>query len=275
MSNVDVNDLFSDGEHLLALDISLESTGIAIVTNGQIEAANLSLRVPEGDMAAARSRLLLKKELTEEFAGQFFHTIIVEDVFAGKNVETYRLLVNLNQVIDELILEGIIECPNLVRMQNGVWKHWIRPLLKSSQFRLTDKVMAYTALLNLGIMQLGEGYQDRTDALAMLVGWKLTGEKTWGAEKKVRSVTWSNVRYAYCETREETLAAIPTGYSQEKRGGANLTKRDITATLRKGEPTVAYVDSRPRSMGVLGVDLKTPIFPGGGYFAFWLKEPKK
>lgn len=140
--------------------------------------------------AGIRRRLEFKWYLKEALEGLPVAVVVVEDVFAGVNVTSYRELLNLNNVVDELILEGVIttatgEEPELVRVQSRVWKRWIRRFVKETPNSvvhehakyLNDKRVVRESLTAIGVhpetLEGGKGNQDRCDAAGMALGWLL------------------------------------------------------------------------------------------------------
>lgn len=140
--------------------------------------------------AGIRRRLEFKQYLKEALSGIPVAVVVVEDVFAGVNITSYRELLNLNNVVDELILEGVIttaagEEPELVRVQSRVWKRWIRRFVKETPNSvvhehakyLSDKRVVRESLTAIGVppetLEGGKGNQDRCDAAGMALGWLL------------------------------------------------------------------------------------------------------
>lgn len=209
---------------VVGLDISVRSTGVAIVGSqpdiakfsgkraetgvpkstfggaesetpkGEENPANaLRLAVTNEALSAEagiRRRLEFKQYLKEALSGLPVAVVVVEDVFAGVNVTSYRELLNLNNVVDELILEGVIttetgEEPELVRVQSRVWKRWIRRFVKETPNSvvhehakyLNDKRVVRESLNAIGVhpetLEGGKGNQDRCDAAGMALGWLL------------------------------------------------------------------------------------------------------
>lgn len=209
---------------VVGLDISVRSTGVAVV-GSQPDIAKFSGKraetgVPKSTFGGAESgipkeeenpanalrlavtnetlsaeagirrRLEFKQYLKEALSGLPVAVVVVEDVFAGVNVTSYRELLNLNNVVDELILEGVIttetgEEPELVRVQSRVWKRWIRRFVKETPNSvvhehakyLNDKRVVRESLNAIGVhpetLEGGKGNQDRCDAAGMALGWLL------------------------------------------------------------------------------------------------------
>ena len=209
---------------VVGLDISVRSTGVAVV-GSQPDIAKFSGKraetgVPKSTFGGAESgipkeeenpanalrlavtnetlsaeagirrRLEFKQYLKEALEGLPVAVVVVEDVFAGVNITSYRELLNLNNVVDELILEGVIttaagEEPELVRVQSRVWKKWIRRFVKYTPNSvvhehakyLNDKQVVRESLNAIGVhpetLEGGKGNQDRCDAAGMALGWLL------------------------------------------------------------------------------------------------------
>lgn len=209
---------------VVGLDISVRSTGVAVVgrqpTIAKFSGKRAETGVPKSTFGGAESgipkeeenpanalrlavtnetlsaeagirrRLEFKQYLKEALAGLPVSVVVVEDVFAGVNVSSYRELLNLNNVVDELILEGSIttatgEEPELVRVQSRVWKRWIRRFVKETPNSvvhehakyLNDKRVVRESLSAIGVhpetLEGGRGNQDRCDAAGMTLGWLL------------------------------------------------------------------------------------------------------
>lgn len=209
---------------VVGLDISVRSTGVAIVgrqpTIAKFSGKGVGTGIPRSTFGGAESgipkeeenpanalrlavtnetlsaeagirrRLEFKQYLKEALSGLPVAVVVVEDVFAGVNITSYRELLNLNNVVDELILEGVIttaagEEPELVRVQSRVWKRWIRRFVKETPNSvvhehakyLNDKRVVRESLTAIGVppetLEGGKGNQDRCDAAGMALGWLL------------------------------------------------------------------------------------------------------
>ena len=177
-------------ERVLGLDISVSSTGICIASKAGIQVGNIHMPKYKDDVFALAKRRLYFKEallgvLEEGLGGEeppSFAAVVVEDVFGGVNQNTVRELYNLNTVIDELIVEGSVETEDFSRIQNSVWKSWIRDqiydddgMVHDRGKHLSDKLVVQEAEKVWGITpeSIGGGkyFQDRMDATGMAVGY--------------------------------------------------------------------------------------------------------
>lgn len=190
ISSVSINTpLLSNDEAVVGLDISTVSTGVAVLSNQGIKVANIDVSHAASKNDAfetIKRRLSLEKQLSEMLKGLGIKWLVVEDVFMGTNATTYKELVNLNNVPDELLVKGILRATQpiedvLVRVQSRVWKSWIRPkiqdqggIIHDGGRYLSDKQVVRQSLAAWGInpdsLGGGKGNQDRCDAFGMAFG---------------------------------------------------------------------------------------------------------
>lgn len=190
ISSVSINtSLLSNDEVVVGLDISTVSTGVAVLSNQGIKVANIdvSRAASKNDVfETIKRRLSLEKQLSDMLEGFGIKWLVVEDVFMGTNATTYKELVNLNNVPDELLVKGILRTTQpiedvLVRVQSRVWKSWIRPkiqdqggIIHDGGRYLSDKQVVRQSLAAWGInpdsLGGGKGNQDRCDAFGMAFG---------------------------------------------------------------------------------------------------------
>lgn len=213
VSSVNINTpLLRDDEVVVGLDISTVSTGVAVLSNQGIKVANIDVShaASKNDVfETIKRRLSLENQLSEMLNGLGIKWLVVEDVFIGSNATTYRELVNLNNVPDELLVEGALRTTQpiedvLVRVQSRVWKSWIRPkiqdqggIIHDGGRYLSDKQVVRQSLaawgINPGSLGGGKGNQDRCDAFGMAFGLILNkeNEKAEGSEVKGENGTRS------------------------------------------------------------------------------------
>lgn len=255
--------------------------------------------------AGIRRRLEFKQYLKEALEGLPVAVVVVEDVFAGVNVTSYRELLNLNNVVDELILEGVItaaagEEPELVRVQSRVWKRWIRRFVKETPNSivhenakyLNDKQVVRESLSAIGIppetLEGGRGNQDRCDAAGMALGWLLRDVEE--LEAPIPEVEEpKRVDTSQEEANDSTLSVDvwwgvdeppKAGYSQRERYELSATElsRAVGQGFDKvgeffcsyilGDPTAVYV-VRNASVGNYGRRLGLRPMPRLGGCDLW------
>lgn len=212
----------------LGLDISKTSTGVSLVEGGVIKSWNISLQGGEDiKFAEILLRRELKQLLLDEFKGLFFETIVLEDVYDGNNPETTRLLYSLNTVIDEMILDGDIECKDFVRANNKSWKSWLWSIEPQIGKGYNEKVRTEEVLKYLGIEDFGKGYQDRLDSLGMLVGYFFKKVSDNLAGFKVPRVTWTKVKYVVVKDIT-TLDEVPFEYRDRPIVEVDIGRKALT-----------------------------------------------
>ena len=212
----------------LGLDISKTSTGVSLVEDGVIKSWNISLKGGEDiKFAEILLRRELKQLLLEEFKGLSFGTIVLEDVYDGNNPETTRLLYSLNTVIDEMILDGDIECDDFVRANNKSWKSWLWSIEPQIGKGYNEKVRTEEVLKYLGVEDFGKGYQDRLDSLGMLVGYFFKKVSDNLAGFKVPRVTWTKVKYVVVKDIT-TLDEVPFEYHDRPIVEVDIGRKALT-----------------------------------------------
>lgn len=186
------------GAAVVGLDISVSSTGVAVLSADGVWVCNISVSDVEDDMGGARRRLAFMEALQRVFdevsgLGLKVLRVVVEDVFVGFSAVTYRELLNLNNMVDVLALRGLLPLcqgveseEGIVRVQSRVWKKWIRSSVADdgSVFDagkyLDDKGVVRESLRAVGIEPAdlggGKGNQDRCDAFGMALGWVMNEE---------------------------------------------------------------------------------------------------
>lgn len=166
----------------LGLDISKNSTGISIYEDGKVETYQSVIEFNrDSELHFHYMVKALEDDLLELVEGKHFDVIGIEDVIESINFETLRALILLNSVIDKLIAEGKVTCNYFRRVNNSVWKKWLRTLRPVKKYE-NDKVEVEHTLKTLDFHLVNEyehlsnakkedmGYQDQLDAVGVLVG---------------------------------------------------------------------------------------------------------
>ena len=262
----------------LGLDISKSSTGVCIIENGEKKTFNISLnKYAESIKNEVHIEVLLRRRLKDELKleieGKDFDVVIIEDAFVGENPKDARLLFALNTAIDELLLEKVCSCKTFLRVENGKWKSWLWKNIDSgNEFKgLNDKIRIQECLYKIGVVETGEGLQDRLDATGMLVGYFLQNKLGKSTEGK-KSINWGQIGYSYVLEEEflfedEWLMSLPVvKYANER-----VTKKYIKEKL-ESNPLCLFISQNPVKLGFLGEKLGVDYIEEGGYFAFWLKK---
>lgn len=311
ISSVSINTpLLCDDEVVVGLDISTVSTGVAVLSNWGIKVANIDVShvADKGDVfETIKRRLSLEKQLSDMLDGLGIKWLVVEDVFMGSNATTYRELVNLNNVPDELLVEGVLRTTQpiedvLVRVQSRVWKSWIRPkiqdqggIIHDGGRYLSDKQVVRQSLAAWGInpdsLGGGKGNQDRCDAFGMAFGLILNkenekdedSEDARGGEGGARSISESPLS-AFSMWYQKDLKDDPS-FKDALRGRQEtvLSKVEFNRVVTQGYDSFKkWLDATATdatrvfivpsaSLGALGKKLGFSVVWGGADFAFCRK----
>ena len=309
VSSVSINTpLLCDDEVVVGLDISTVSTGVAVLSNQGIKVANIDVShaASKNDVfETIKRRLSLEKQLSDMLEGQGIQWLVVEDVFMGTNATTYKELVNLNNVPDELLVKGILHTTQpiedvLVRVQSRVWKSWIRPkiqdqggIIHDGGRYLSDKQVVRQSLAAWGInpdsLGGGKGNQDRCDAFGMAFGLILNKEngEAEGSEVEGGNGTRSG--------SESPLSAFSMWYQKDLKDDSSfkdalhgrqetvLSKVEFNRVVTQGyDSFTKWLDATATnatrvfivpnaSLGALGKKLGFSVVWGGADFAFCRK----
>lgn len=311
ISTVSINTpLLCDDEAVVGLDISTVSTGVVVLSNQGIRVANIDVShaADKGDVfETIKRRLSLEKQLAEMLEGQRIKWLVVEDVFMGSNATTYRELVNLNNVPDELLVKGALRTVQpvedvLVRVQSRVWKSWIRPkiqdqggIIHEGGRYLSDKQVVRQSLAAWGInpdsLGGGKGNQDRCDAFGMAFGLILNKENEGGSPKGIPAAKESGGKpskespFSDFEMWYQTDLRSDSSFKEALRGRQEtvLSKVEFNRVVTQGFDSfrkwldVTAVDASRvflvpcASLGSLGKKLGFSVVWGGADFAFCRK----
>ena len=270
------NNLVPKSGNFLGLDISQNSSGICLYKNGEKYLYNSSVDwEPNNPHAEAYLRYQLKQDLLEVIGDSELDLIVIEDVFEGHNAEVVRKLYALNTAIDDLILEGKVNCKEFVRIANGTWKSWLsivdtKGIYKG--YKDKEKVQGYLSIL--GISDEGEGYQDRLDATGMLLGYFLMGRENKPVKKKKIKVSFNDLEFMY-ELDEDIISSEVYKDREEVSilhiPDTRMSKKKILEYVGENF-SYLYITSEPIRLGLLAETLDLPLLDGKGYFGFWVSE---
>ena len=270
---------------VVGLDISVSSTGVAVLSADGVWVCNISVSDVEDDMGGARRRLAFMEALQRVFdevsgLGLKVLRVVVEDVFVGFSAVTYRELLNLNNVVDVLALRGLLPLyqgvkaeEGIVRVQSRVWKKWIRTSVSDdgSVFDagkyLDDKGVVRESLRAVGIepgdLGGGKGNQDRCDAFGMALGWVMNeeakrGEGGGAAVERAGGLTVGG--------RAEGGAEVAEGAAPQRKGKPKVID---ARTLLKSLPSLKKVS--PAEVVVSGIRMwYSPNIDADGHFKAYL-----
>lgn len=279
VETVSEESLVPKDQSFLGLDISEHSAGICIYSEGIRSTYNSVLNFSDNSpFKEVRLRRELKLDLSSLISGKKFNAIIVEDAFQGPNPYVTRILYSINTAIDELILDGVVECNEFYRIQNGVWKKWLSRLDSDGEYKgLKDKLKVEKILASIDITETGEGFQDRLDATGMVIGYLLCrGEARKASEKKSKKrVQWGDIGLCYAGTGIELSSSIEDGIEDRiyVPNGERLSKKKMLDYLTEN-PKAVFISDDKIVLGRFASELNLPYIEGGGYLAFWVKSSK-
>lgn len=279
MEKVSNFSIIPEGEVVLGLDISEESSGISVFKDGERITYNSSLSVPEdAEFKEVKLRRELKDDLREVCRGIDFTTIIIEDAFQGVNPKTTRILYAINTAIDELILDGEVSCKHFIRVDNGTWKSWLFSVDVEGKYKgLSDKLRIEKCLETLGIVEEhSEGYQDRLDSTGMIIGYFLCkdkADKTMELRKK-RKVVFDDIDFDYQEDLDFFEESFFEVHNRLRVDELHWSKEKMLQYLTE-YPEYAVVTKSEVFLGNLATRLDLPYLPEGGYFGFWIKPRRR
>lgn len=265
----------------LGLDISEESSGICLYKDGEKVSANISLVTKESeDFYEVKCRRELKDCLLELVSGLNIDVIVIEDVYQGVNPKTTRILYAINTAMDELILDGACSCKRFIRVQNKVWKSWLFKLDTEHRFKgLEDKLRIQKCLELVGVVDSGEGFQDRLDSCGMLIGYFYFGKNE--VIRSNKRVDFKDLAFLYMESEDFILEEVRSSNNLEELtiqrfsfGNKRISKKYIQDLVSENPDRVFISDSEIKLgnfMEVLNVD---SISEEAGFLAFWVK-PKR
>ena len=264
----------------LGLDISQDSSGLCLYEEGMKKTYSFPQNIVENsNHREVLARRFLKSKIMELTGGGVFDLIIIEDVFQGINPYVTRLLYSLNTAIDELIIDGEIECKEFKRIQNQAWKSWLATI---DTERVTkgyeDKLKIETCLGMLGVHEEGEGFQDRLDATGMLLGYFLCKENIKVKEEKKKRVSFEDIEIYFegdteialmCSGDEVVITSTKLLVNDTK-----WSKTKIIDFMTEYPDRVVTTENLVK-LGKLAYDLDLPYLDDGGILTFWVKPKKR
>ena len=182
-----VTKVFEEYDCTLGLDVSVNSTGVALYQHGVLRLYRISLSHrydKKNPMWEAEMKAEFKEHLTKLVKGKKFDLVVVENTINGCNAITNKELALLNTVFDDLVTEGVCEVnkTNLVRPLPNVWRKALKDLAGSVSASNT-KELVEKLLQRLGFRFIldregdnlttkkNSGYFDICDAVGMLVAY--------------------------------------------------------------------------------------------------------
>ena len=229
-------DYFKEGSerfglnHVLALDLSKTSTGIAYWNGQTLETFNLRSKIKDLDSpysVGLRMQELKDFILVKVLKGQAeLDMLCVEEALLGNNAKTSSVAYALNFTLDYMLAEGVLKSKRFFRVSNKTWKATLRsetgvtPLKKAVWSK--DNAEKEEILLCLQELAhpwankwrefdsfeiyLKSGYQDQLDA----VGLAIHCVKTYGLDEKPQVLSRKTSVKVYTDkSKAEKYAKYP------------------------------------------------------------------
>lgn len=174
-SNKIVDAVLDEYTCTLGLDISRNSTGVAMYWNGIMYLYRISLNAKydkNNPMWEAEMKKEFKDILIKLVKDKEFDLVVVENTINGCNAITNKELSLLNTVFDDLVVDGVCKIKskdNLIRPFPNVWRKALKGLAGTASANNT-KELVEKLLKGLGYRFVLE-YQDETDKAKKEMGY--------------------------------------------------------------------------------------------------------
>ena len=202
-----VNHLTSRGvRDALSLDLSQNSTGIALLIDGELRTYNLRFKTNKAEVYETYAYSFALRSFLELFKGYSFDLITVEENVLGSNGTidfiTLRKLIVMNYVVDDLIQEGTLITKRFDRIPVPSWKSDLNYLTNDAgkymdskgQVQENMRVLDCPVIEQFSYVQTKakmerNGFQDRLDACGILISGvlRLNGEGKVKKQTKAKS----------------------------------------------------------------------------------------
>lgn len=182
-----VTEVLSEYDCALGLDISRNSTGVALYQNGILRLCRIHLDAKydkDNSMWEAEMKKEFKDSITKLVKDKKFDLVVIENTINGCNAITNKELSLLNTVFDDLVIDGVcsVKKENIIRPLPNVWRKELKVLAGTIKATNT-KELVEKLLHRLGFMFVIEncewtdkqkkdkGYYDICDATGMLIAY--------------------------------------------------------------------------------------------------------
>lgn len=186
-TNSKVTEMLNEYDCTLGLDISRNSTGVALYQNGILRLYRIHLNArydKDNSMWEAEMKKEFRDCITKLVKGKKFDLVVIENTINGCNAITNKELSILNTVFDDLVIDGVcsVKKENIIRPLPNVWRKALKELAGTAKATNT-KELVEKLLQRLGFMFVIEnsewtdkqkkdkGYYDICDATGMLIAY--------------------------------------------------------------------------------------------------------
>ena len=186
-TNKEVTEILNEYDCTLGLDISRNSTGVALYQNGILMLYRISLEAKydkDNSMWEAEMKKEFKEAITTLVKGKKFDLVVIENTINGCNAITNKELSLLNTVFDDLVIDGVcsVKKEDIIRPLPNVWRKELKNIAGDIDATNT-KELVEKLLHRLGYLFVIEncewtdkqkkdkGYYDICDATGMLIAY--------------------------------------------------------------------------------------------------------
>lgn len=186
-TNKEVTEILNEYDCTLGLDISRNSTGVALYQNGILMLYRISLEAKydkDNSMWEAEMKKEFKEAITTLVKDKKFDLVVIENTINGCNAITNKELSLLNTVFDDLVIDGVcsVKKENIIRPLPNVWRKELKNIAGDIDATNT-KELVEKLLHRLGYLFVIEncewtdkqkkdkGYYDICDATGMLIAY--------------------------------------------------------------------------------------------------------
>lgn len=235
----------------LALDVSKNSTGMAIYRGGEIETYVLQTEITDESSSIHLGYRIQEFMgfILDKVCGEHFDVICVEEALTGINHKVNAVALALNPIIDYLVATEQVTCDKFYRINNVTWKKTLRelsgvaPLKKGTDAAKKEIISGFKALnFSLGYKvdeypswnaYKGSGWQDRLDAVGVLLGVVrkyIDNEVVDNTKKRVTFKVFDNEKAAkaYAKFSIEELTVTSNHLLSWFKGCKNLTNKSTS-----------------------------------------------
>ena len=276
----------------LGLDLAPGHTGVFIWNDAEDRYITYGFKVPDDlpkdDYYYARVRRFFNEKFKYLFEGMHFSRVCVEDVYGGENYDTFCQLFNINTVIDDLILDGVITCDKLYRVKPSTWMSGLSKVVQTkggfkSKYRTQHilKSIGYKFALD------GEGksagwladtfYEDICDATGLVIGLRAL-EKHDVPIKKQSSVRLSQIEVVFLESYDDIFNFRGGFANNYVVDDVEINKRVIESEIKRlvnEDSGMIYCTNLTNAeLGVFGIKRGFHVSCESGWLVFYSKELK-
>ena len=272
----------------IGLDIAKNHTGIFIWNGVSTEEYGFKLEPYDSNdyFAEYKMRRDFKKKLAEIVKNRHFEYCIVEDVYGGDNFDTVRKLLAINNVMDELIFDGVCTVGNFVRWGESKWASMTRRVYKQ-RGKLKSKIETQGILEYLeydfylknkdlsGAEKKDIFFEDICDACAMLLGVVIQKNLEISLVKQ-SSLKLSDIKLIYVEDLMDTYNHRDERVRDGWYVSVDINTRNIEKSIMdnvKANPNDVLCAYLPvDKLGIFGIKHKFTFYESGeGYLLFYKK----